>query len=42
MKTYKKQLGKEKEDLADLIHKRYDLDKKVRLFRRFQSLTTLS
>jgi len=29
MKTYKKQLGKEKEDLADLIHKRYDLDKKV-------------
>jgi len=30
MKTYKKQLGKEKDDLADLIQKRYDLDKKVK------------
>ena len=29
MKTYKKQLGKEKEDLADIIQKKYDLDKKV-------------
>ena len=30
MKTYKKQLLREKDDLTQLIQKRYDLDKKVR------------